>query len=307
VAQVDKTFSFNVEAPGNSTPTKTSATGTIQNDDTKISITDVALLEGAASETHTAVFTISLDGDYDFPVTVHYATADGTGKAGVDYGAVSDTFTFAPHVTSKTVPIDVYGNDSAEADKTFSLNLSAPVNAVLSKTSGTGTIQNDDSHLSVTSDVKVLEGNSGTSNANFLVTLDHAVDFPVTVHYTTVDGTAVAGTNYTTTSGDITFAAGEDHKTIRVPVLGNTTVEADKTFTLEVTSTNALFPGDTHSSVATGTILNDDTKISVTDVKTAEGDTGSSKNMVFTVTLSGRPRWTRRTSSSSFPGSANDT
>lgn len=73
-------------------------------------------------------------------VTVNYATADGTATAGSDYTATSGTLTFAPGVTTQTVGVPIIGDNFAEPDETFSLNLTAPVNAVLSDGQGIGTI-----------------------------------------------------------------------------------------------------------------------------------------------------------------------
>src|SRR5262249_661884 len=57
-------------------------------------------------------------------------------------------------------------------------------------------------------DVTVTEGNTGTTQATFTVTLDAAVDTPVSVDYATANGTAQAGSDYTAAAGTLTFAAG---------------------------------------------------------------------------------------------------
>jgi hypothetical protein len=104
-------------------------------------------------------------------------------------------------------------------------------------------------------DVSVAEGNSGTTNAVFPVTLSAASTSPVTVAFTTANGTAQAGSDYQTVTGTLTFAPGETAKTIAVPVLGDTLVEPDETFTVALTNPSAatLARGQ-----ATGTIRNDD-------------------------------------------------
>src|SRR5262249_33506902 len=65
-------------------------------------------------------------------------------------------------------------------------------------------------------DATVAEGNSGTKNMTFNVTLSKAATSTVTVNYATSNGTATAGTDYTSASGTLTFAAGETSKTISV-------------------------------------------------------------------------------------------
>src|SRR5262245_24351378 len=80
------------------------------------------------------------------------------------------------------------------------------------------------------------EGNSGNQMLNLTVTLAKASALPVTASYTTADGTATAGSDYTTTAGTISFARGETSKTIAVPIIGDTSVEPDETFTLALSS-----------------------------------------------------------------------
>src|SRR5262249_36515762 len=76
------------------------------------------------------------------PVTVQYATADGSATvADGDYTPVSGTLTFAPGQTQQTVTVLVKGDAVAEPDETFFVNLSSPTNAVLGTSQGTGTIK----------------------------------------------------------------------------------------------------------------------------------------------------------------------
>jgi hypothetical protein len=104
-------------------------------------------------------------------------------------------------------------------------------------------------------DVQVKEGNSGTTNAAFTVSLSAASTQPVTVHYAMVGGTATAGSDYQPTSGILTFAPGETSKVINVPVYGDTINEPNETFFLDLSSaTNAAIA----DSRGVGTILDDD-------------------------------------------------
>jgi PKD repeat protein len=106
------------------------------------------------------------------------------------------------------------------------------------------------------SDVSVAEGNSGTTNANFAVNLSAPASSTVTVSYATVDGTAAAGQDYTATSGVLTFLAGETLKAIAVPVIGDTAVETNETFFVNLSlPTGGLNITDNQG---VGTIVNDD-------------------------------------------------
>ena len=108
------------------------------------------------------------------------------------------------------------------------------------------------------SDVSQDEGDSGETDMTFTVTLSGNTDnLPVSAHYQTADGTASSGSDYDAVSGTLTFAPGETSKTIDVPVNGDTTIEADETFTLELSDVQFATPA---ALSATGTIVDDDAR-----------------------------------------------
>lgn len=108
-----------------------------------LAINSVGLPEGQ-NGVASAVFTVTLSGAAAAPVSVDYATANGTATAGQDYMATSGTLTFQPGDTSRLLPVSVLGDTVVEPDETFSVVLSNPVNAQLAVATGTGTIVNDD-------------------------------------------------------------------------------------------------------------------------------------------------------------------
>ena len=94
--------------------------------------------------------------------------------------------TFAPGETSKTITVLVKGDTLTEPDETFFVNLSNAVNATIAKPQGLGTILNNDALPSLSiNDVTVTEGNSGTANAVFTVSLSEASSQAVTVNFAT--------------------------------------------------------------------------------------------------------------------------
>jgi hypothetical protein len=121
------------------------AIGTIINDDTfpTISVGNVSVTEGAAGM-RTANFVVSLSKASGSPVSVDYATSDGTAAASDDYVAASGTLTIDAGQTSGVVSIDVIGDLLHEADETFYLDLSGAVGATISDGQALGTISNDD-------------------------------------------------------------------------------------------------------------------------------------------------------------------
>ncbi len=106
-----------------------------------ISTANVTANVGAGAAT-TAVFTVSLSAAAKGPVTVQYATADGTAKAGTDYKSTSGTLTFAAGTTKQTIAVPVPAAATWKADTSFALKLSAPSGATLATTAATGTIHN---------------------------------------------------------------------------------------------------------------------------------------------------------------------
>lgn len=104
-------------------------------------------------------------------------------------------------------------------------------------------------------DVSVTEGNAGATTATFTATLSAAASGAVTVNYATADGTAISGGDYVTGSGTLTFAAGQTTKTVIVTVNGDTAVEPDETFLLNLSSPTGAAITDAQGQ---GTIVNDD-------------------------------------------------
>ncbi|OYX75791.1 MAG: hypothetical protein B7Y95_00655 [Rhizobiales bacterium 32-66-11] len=265
VVEGNETFSVTLSNPSGATIADGTAIGTLLDDDSApvvppaVSIGDLTVAEGNGEHAH-FMFTVTLDKPALGPVTVQYATVDGTAVAGSDYVGGTGTVTFAAGETSKTVHVDIIGDTVAEANETFTVKLSNPSGATLGDDTAVGTILNDDAAPVVPpavsiADVTLAEGNSGTGQMSFTVTLDKAPTGPVSVQYATANGTATAGSDYASKTGTITFAAGETTKTIQIAVTGDTAVEANETFTVKLSNPSGLTIAD---GTATGTLTNDD-------------------------------------------------
>lgn len=131
----------------------TQASSTIVDEDTQIAINDVSTTEGNARNNtiayKSASFTVSLSEPTTNTVTVNYATADSTAKAGDDYLAASGMLTFNPGETSKTIAVSVRKETVFEANESFFVNLTNPTLATIADSQGTGTILNDDSQTTI--------------------------------------------------------------------------------------------------------------------------------------------------------------
>ena len=212
--------SYNIAAsPSNA------ATVTITDDDPAPTVSfNVASSSGLESVTP-ANLAVALSAASGQTVTVAYAVTGGTATGGgVDFTLASGTLTFSPGVTTQNIGIAVVNDTRDEDDETVEVTLSSPANATLGAIiTHTYTILDDDPVPSLSiNNVTVTEGDTGTTNANFTVTLSAASGRTVTVNYATADGTAtVADGDYLATSGTLTFAPGETTKTITVEVLGH--------------------------------------------------------------------------------------
>src|SRR5439155_63365 len=127
------------------------------------------------------------------------------------------------------------------------------------------------------------ERNSGSTDAVFTVNLSAASTQPVTVDFAIANGSATAGSDYQAVSGTLTFAPGETSKTITVLVNGDRLAETNETFVVNLSSpTNGLIV----DGQGVGTILDNEPRISISDVSKAEGKKGQTTLFTFTVTLS---------------------
>jgi uncharacterized repeat protein (TIGR01451 family) len=206
-----------------------------------VSITNAAILRGNAGTTN-LVFNLTLSAAMGVPVTVSFATADGSATAGSDYVATNGTVTFAPGITNQTITVAVIGNLNYEPAETFSVNLSNPTNAVIDAATGTGTILNDNPVPTATvAAASVIKQNVQTTNLVINVSLSASSYQTIWVDYATSDGSAVAGTDYIATNGLLTFNPGATNLTITVPIPGNTLYESNKSFYVSLSDpTNAM-------------------------------------------------------------------
>ena len=188
--------------------------------------------------TTTATFTVTRTPAIAATSTVQFATANGTATAPADYTATSGTLTFNPGDATKTIAVNIVTDNIDESNEIFVVNLSNPTGASIVRAQGTGTITDDDtSTISIADALKTVEGNT----AVFTVTLSIPSASSIVVNFSTADGTATAGSDYTATSGTLTFAPGEVTKTISVPTLSDSTLEPlDETFFVNLTSTTTI-------------------------------------------------------------------
>ena len=239
--------------------------------------------EGTGAGTTPFTFTVTRTGDTSSAVTVNYAVTGSGGNPAnaADFGGTlpSGTFTIPAGQASATLTINVSKDNLVELNEDFTVTLSnQPAGYIITTATASSTITNDDFAMLSINNVTLAEGNSGTTSFVFTVSLSNPSVFPITVDYATANGTATAGSDYTATSGTLTFPANSTAtQTITVLVNGDTTVEANETFLVNLTNpTNATIS----QAQGTGTITNDDNAtIAITDVTQTEGNAGTTSFM----------------------------
>ena len=248
-----------------------------------VATTDANAGETVAGTTpNPGVFTLTrIEGNIN-SLTVNY-TITGTATNGTDYLQLTGTATFAAGSSTTTITVTPTDDLIFEGNETVTLTLATGTGYNIGTAqTATVTIADNDSipQLSI-NDVTITEGNSGTGNANFIVSLSNPSNQTITVAYQTGNISAVAGTDYITQTGTITFNPGEVSKTVGVIVNGDTLIENNETFKVNLlTPVNATIA----DGEGIGTINNDDIPtITVNNLTVVEG---VDNNATMTFTLS---------------------
>ena len=223
-----------------------------------LSINDVTLVEGDSGSKN-LTFTVALSASSSQTVTVNYATSNGTATAGSDYTASSGILTFTSGQTSQQINVPILGDYAIEGNETFTMTLSGAANATVGMGTATGTIQNDDvaGTLALSSSTYSVNENAGTVTVT--VNRNGGLASGVGVSYATSNGTATAGSDYTFSSGTLTFAGGATSMTFTVPITSGSVPEGNETFNVALSSATGGGTIGTPSS-AIITIVDDDSE-----------------------------------------------
>jgi hypothetical protein len=246
-------------------------------------VSNAEIMEGDTG-TRDLNFSVYLTEAITNTVTVDFRTFNGTASAGAHYIATNGTLSFAPGETNIILPVSIIGNLVDNADRTFTLRLSNSVNIPLGAPIGTGTILDDDPLGVSAGSATLVEGNTGATQLVFSVTLNKPWNAPVTVDFTTLNSSALAGEDYVATNGTLLFAPGEVAKEVRVSVLGDTLSEINEVVFVDLLNPNGVTVVRRRGG---GTILDDDPLplVTIGAGSVVEGDSGT-RQMLFPVSLS---------------------
>jgi len=281
-------FFVNLFNPGNASVSDAQGQGNITNDDANPSITinDPSVVEGNTGFGPNMNFVITLSNPTSITLSVPFSLVDGSATVGSDYQTNSGSFTVFPGATTAQVSIGIIGDTNVEPDENFFMNLGATSGATIADNQGVGTIINDDGLASPgisINNVTVTEGNSGTVNANFTVSLTASSASTITVNYATADNTAtVANLDYVTNAGVVTFTPGQTSQPVTIVVNGDTSFEANETFFVNLTTpANGIII----KAQGTGTITNDDSvgTVDLSLTKTGAATAAGNTNVAYTI------------------------
>jgi hypothetical protein len=248
-----------------------------------VSVNDpAAVAEGDSGAPNSLVFTVSLSAPSNLPIAVPYSTSNGPtpggatggtscGAAGADYQTTTGTATIPAGATSATVSVPICGDTLAEGAETLRLDLGTTTNAIVLDGQGVGTITDDDQAGTLSFGAATAQVSEGAGSVTLTVQRS-GVDpagaargqragpsaiAAIDVGFSTSNGTAIAGSDYTATTGTLTFGVGETTKTVTIPLVADEVIEPNETFSVTLSGpTGGAILGAT--ATATVTIVDDD-------------------------------------------------
>jgi Zn-dependent metalloprotease len=246
-----QTFTVPIIADGNAEPAETvnvtlsnvspgtglalaNATLNITNDDPSISFSMAAYT--AKESAKSLMVTVKRTGNVTGAASVDYATSDGSASAGADYAAASGTLSFAPKITTKTFSVTLLPDTLDEGNETIDLALTNPVGGVLGQDAATIAITDDDNAGVIELASASFSGSETGGTAVITVKRSGGTASAASIDYATSDGSAVAGDDYTATSGTLTFLAGQTSKTFGIPILTDGAPEPTETLTVTLSN-----------------------------------------------------------------------
>lgn len=287
-----ETFTVSLSQPGGSGVGQVLATDTatgtiIDNDSVGISIGDLSVTEGAA----TASLPITLSQPAAGDITLSFQTLDDTATAPADYTAASGSVTIPAGQVSAGISIAFPDDATNEADESLTVQLSNISGGggdlvVFIDDEGRLTLEDDDPITVAVADATALEG---TGTISLDLTLDRASAGAVSIDLMTLDGSATAGDDYMPLMTTVTFAPGEQSRSLSVSLIDDTINEPTKLLMASLSNPSAGQGAGQILAAAPATLIildNDALEVTVSDQVINEGDGSGVVNASLTLTLS---------------------
>lgn len=291
IDESNETFLVIIEDPVNAEIGTGTGTGTIIDDDgpPQMTLSDAQVTEGDDGFVNLA-FVFGLSAQSGQNIVIDYQTRGLTATEGTDYQATTGTLTIPAGTLSDTVNVPVIGDTMLEADETLVLELTRVENIDLERVEILGTIVNDDDTPALTvENAEVVEGDDGTVELRFVVSLSNPTFEDVTFAYETQANTATAGVDFVSVADSRLIAAGQDGVDVVIQVNGDLVDEIDETLFLNVSGVNNATVA---RAAGVGTIIDDDEPPGVSidgaadGLTIVEGDDGETE-LVIDLILTG--------------------
>ena len=265
----DETFTIALAIAVNATISTTagSGTGTIISDDKPaFHVNNASGLEDLEGK---IIFEVTLSPKLDIPASVRFATVNGetdSATSGIDFEALDIVLDFKVGERSKKVVVEINGDELDEDDEEFTVRLTSPSDGadVVGNGIAKGQIIDNDREINMSiADTELVEGNSGETTMEFVVTLDSPSGRDVSVRYNTAELTservATNELDYAPViDGVLVFLPGVTKKTLSILIVGDDEFELNESFYVILSeATNANIT----RKIGIGTILNDDPEI----------------------------------------------
>jgi len=262
-----------------------------------LNVSDAVASEGDGS----LAFEVTMVGTPNGVVTADYETVADSASADTDYSSTSGTLNFDAGSRSRTVRVDIVDDSLPEDDETLLLRLLNAPEVTLGPP-GRGTIRDDDSPNRLS--IGHASGLEDAGELSFTVTLSDPAATPVTVAYSTSDGSATAGSDYIVTTGVLTFEPDATAATVYVSIVDDDVEESVETFSVLLAEAVGAPIG---TGGAVGTIFDDDGDGGATVALSIAGATATEGDGVleFPVTLSVSAATSVTVSYATSEGSAN--
>ena len=214
---------------------------------------NVLISSASATEGETIIFQMRVEPPNPSPITLEYATNDGTAKAGSDYtGTTNGRMTIPANSPTAQITIPTMADNMDEDDELFTLSLSRDGSDGDGAVQISGMIKDDDQPPSLAlADAEAEEGEPLV----FSVSLSSPSSRTISVDWSLTPGTAVADTDYASAGGTLRLPAGAKSGAIMVESMDDAIYEANENFTLALSSPQ-------HATLSraqgTGTLLDND-------------------------------------------------
>jgi hypothetical protein len=256
---------------------------TLANGSLMFSATNYVVSEGGGLGSTNAYVTVLRTNGAAGIVTVCYTTADGTAVAGAKYVYTTNILTFGDGVLSQTFAVPVINTPTIEPTENFYVNLSNPTGgaSLISPTNATVTILNTNIGIAFALATNTFIETLPFATVNVL-RYNNTVG-TTTIHYSTTNGTALAGTNYVATSGTLVFGDGSSQAAIIIPLIYDTNVTGNLQFTVGLSNPN---PGVQIGSPGVSTVVLQDADAGLSFTSTNASVLKNAGSLLVTVACS---------------------